>query len=152
MSNAQRRARIGLLGLLLLTTAPVASAQLLADVTLTTAIASDLLPGIQLPRGSFRAHGPGSAAFVAALPGTSGFSVWEVYTATGLMAALQPAFVRDVANAFAVAGMFEVERSETIVGGRTHTRIVFSDDENEALLYVIAERGSVTWAIGKKAR
>ena len=136
----------------LLSLPAAASAQLLADVTLATAIASELLPGVRLPTGSFQAQGPGSARFVRDLPDAAAYADWEVYTATGLIASLQPAFVRDIANAFAVAGMFQVERSDRVVGAEMHTRYLYSDGSQDAVLYVVATEGSLVWAIGRMAR
>lgn len=132
--------------------APLASAQLLAEVTLTSAIASQLYPSVSFPRGSYRADGPGSARFVAALPDVAGFGDWEVYTATGLVARLQPAFVRELATSFAVAGLFQVDRSERLVDGRTHVRILFSDGSREAIVVVVTDEvsSSVVWAVGRK--
>lgn len=129
---------------------PLASAQLLADVLLSTAIMSDLMPGVRLPSGSFRAQGPGSERFVASLPDATSFDSWEVYTATGILANLQDAFVRDVANGFAVAGLFQSARAERAIGSHTYTRYLFSDGEREAVLWVVAAERSVTWAIGTK--
>ena len=135
--------------LVVLLALPVAaSGQTLADVTLAAALASELYPGVRLPSGSLRAEGPGSIAFVAALPDSGSFA-WEVYTATGLISSLQPAFVREVVNAFAVAGLFEVERTERVVAGRAHTRYRFSDGSRDAVLHVVAADGTVTWAIGR---
>ena len=128
--------------------APLASAQFLADVLLSTAIMSELMPGVRLPSGSFRAQGPGSARFVASLPDATAFSTWEVYTATGIVANLQDAFVRDVVTSFAVAGLFQSDRSERTIGGHAYTRYAFSDGEREAVLWVVAAEGAVTWAIG----
>lgn len=135
----------------LLAIGSLAGAQVLADVMLSTAIASQLYPGVHLPSGSLRAEGPGAATFVATLPDVSGFGSWEVYTATGLAANLEPAFVRNVTNAFAVAGLFESERSQRTIDGAVHTRMVFSDGTDEAILYVVAGNGVVTWAVGRKA-
>lgn len=130
----------------------LAGAQALADVMLSTAIASQLYPGVHLPSGSFRAEGPGAATFVATLPDASRFGSWEVYTATGLAASLESAFVRNVTNAFAVAGLFESERSQRTVGGAVHTRVVFSDGSDDAVLYLVSGDGTVTWAVGRSTR
>ena len=131
--------------------APLASAQFLADVLLSTAIMSDLMPGVRLPSGSFRAQGPGSERFVASLPDATAFDTWEVYTATGIVANLQDAFVRDVVTSFAVAGLFQSERTQRSIGGYEYTRYVFSDGAREAVLWVVAAERSVTWAIGTNA-
>lgn len=128
------------------------AAQLLAEVTLTTAIASELYPGVRFPRGTLRADGPGSGAFVASLPGAGAFGDWEVYTATGLVARLEPAFVRDIVNGFAVAGMFEVERTEQTSGARTIVRYLFSDGTTEAALYVVSDANATAWAVGREER
>ena len=121
---------------------------MLADVLLSTAIMSDLMPGLHLPSGSFRAQGPGSDRFVASLPDATAYRSWEVYTATGIVANLQDAFVRDVVTSFAVAGLFQSDRTERTIAGHAHIRYVFSDGERDAVLWVVAAEGAVTWAIG----
>lgn len=136
----------------LLAVVPMGSAQLLAEVTLTTAIASELYPAVRLPSGTYRADGPDSSLFLASLPDAASFGSWEVYTATGLIARLKPAFIRDITNGFAIAGLYEAERREWTVGARTHTRYLFSDGASEAVLYVVSDAETVAWAVGRKER
>lgn len=127
---------------------PLASAQFLADVLLTTAIMSDLMPGVRLPSGSFRAEGPGSEQFVRSLPEATNYRAWEVYTATGIAARLQDTFVRNVVTSFAVTGLFQADHSVRVLGQHTYERYLFSNGTTDAVLWVVAADEAVTWAIG----
>ncbi|HET9026651.1 MAG TPA: hypothetical protein VFN07_03895 [Trueperaceae bacterium] len=134
----------------LLLLAPAAHAQLLADVLMTTAIAAQFDSGVSFPRGTMRAVGTGVNALVARIPGSSNWTDWEAYALGGVVTALAAAKVHEVSTAYAVAGYFESERSETAASGplgpETHTRIVFvGDDGTSRLLYLIRAGQEVVW-------
>lgn len=122
---------------------------LLLDVTLSSAIAAQLNPGIRLPRNTLHAVGPGADAIIARVPDAADWTDWEVYTASGFVRNLQPAFAHNIATEFALAGLFESERSETEVGGEAHSRFVFDDGIERALLYVIRTPTEVVWMIAR---
>jgi hypothetical protein len=125
------------------------NAQTLAEMQLVTATAAQLNPAISLPRGSMRAVGDASS-IIAKVPGNQNYSDWEVYTATGVVANLQAAFVNQVTASFAGAGYFSSEQSEKTVGSAMHTKYVFTDDAgSEALLYVIRDGQELIWLIAK---
>lgn len=150
-ARAWRRFPFGVVACLLVLGGPVgvASAQTLAEVTLVAAISAELNPLIRLPRGSMRAVGSGTAPLIAKVPDAPVWSSWEVYTAGGIAMGLRGAFVRDVANNFALAGYFESERSERQVGDETHTRYVFTDGAGDALLYVVQSPQELIWMIAR---
>lgn len=122
---------------------------LLLDVTLSSAIAAQLNPGLQLPRSSLRAVGPGADAIIARVADAAEWTDWEVYTATGYLRNLQPLFAHNLATSFALIGMWESERAETEVGNELHTRYVFDDGVDRALLYVIQAPSEVVWMIAR---
>jgi hypothetical protein len=125
------------------------NAQTLAEMQLVTATATQLNPAISLPRGSMRAVGDASD-IIAKVPGNQNYSDWEVYTATGVVANLQPAFVNQVTASFAGAGYFLSDQNEKTSGTATHTKYVFTDDAgSEALLYVIRDGQELIWLIAK---
>jgi hypothetical protein len=91
-----------------------------------------------------------ASSIIAKVPGHQSYSAWEVYTATGVAANLQPAFVNQVSSSFAGAGFFVAEQSEKTVGSATHTQYVFTDDLGGAvLLYIIREGQELIWLIAK---
>jgi hypothetical protein len=122
---------------------------LLLDVTLSSAIAAQLNPGIRLPRQSLRAVGPGADTIIARVPDAADWTDWEVYTASGFVRNLQPAFAHNIVTEFALNGLFENERSESEVGAELHTRYVFDDGIDRALLYVISTPSEVVWMIAR---
>jgi hypothetical protein len=94
-----------------------ASAQLLAEVALAPAIASQLFPPVSWPSGSLRAVGSGADALVArVVPDRANWQDWEVYTAGGLAASLEGALVYGVERDLMMQGLFRAETTETTVG------------------------------------
>lgn len=146
-SAAARRFAWLLVGAVLL--GGVARAQLLADVMVTTAIAAQFDGAVRFPSGSLRAVGTGADAIRARVPDQGAWQDWEVYAARGIATALQPAFVHQIATAYAVAGYFERERSERVVpgpaGGETHLRLIFAGEDGARLLYLIRSGQEVVW-------
>ena len=135
---------------LLLSIAPVALAQTLAEVTLVAAISSELDPSLSLPSGSYRAVGEGTAPIIAKVPNSGQFMNWEVYTASGIVARLQPAFVGQLTTSFAGAGYFLSDQTETVKDGETHTRYLFSDDAGKTLLlYTIRSPEELVWLVAE---
>lgn len=134
---------------LLLVVPAVARAQLLADVMVATAISATFDSSVRFPSGSLSAVGAGADALVRRVPGSADWTDWEVYVARGVAANLQPGFVHNVSTSFALAGYFEVERSETTVlhGGdnEVHTRIVFDGPSGQRLLYLVRSGQEVAW-------
>ncbi len=128
----------------------VVHAQLLADTLVATAIASQLYPSVQFPRGTLRAvEAPPS--LIARVPDAAAWTSWEAYTARGLGARLLPAHIHQLTNAFAVAGFFEASRSEVPVGDEVHTRTEFAGpDGSRALLYVIRRGDDVAWLVARQ--
>ncbi len=136
--------------LLTLLAAPgVAAAQLLSEVMVTTAIMATFNSNVRFPSGSLSAVGADADRLIARIPGNADWTQWEVYTARGIAANLQDAFVHQVATSFAVAGYFEGVRSESQVqfGGQTerHTRIEFDGETDTRLLYVIRAGQELVW-------
>jgi len=124
---------------------PAAHAQLLADVMVSAAISAQFDSAVRFPRGSLRAVGEGTAALRARVSDEGRWTDWEVYAARGIAAALQPAFVHQVATSFALAGYFEASRGEQVVAGETRTRVVFDGADGERLLFVIRSGQEVVW-------
>lgn len=135
--------------LITLTVPGVAAAQLLTEVMVTTAIMATFNSNVRFPSGSLSAVGADADRLIARIPGNADWTGWEVYTARGIAANLQDAFVHQVATAFAVAGYFEGVRSESNVafGGQNerHTRIEFDGDTDTRLLYVIRAEQELVW-------
>jgi len=125
--------------------APLAHAQLLADVVVSTAISAQFDPSLHLPRGTLRAVGKGTEAVIARVPDRGHWTGWEVYEATGLLKNLQAGYVHNIETAFAVDGYFESGRTQKTVGPETRTHIVFQGNDGERLLYVIRTSQEVVW-------
>ena len=125
------------------------NAQTLAEVQLVTAIATELNPAIRLPSGSYRAVGEGSEQIIAKVDNAEGYTNWEVYTASGIIAALQPAFVQQLSTSLAGAGYFVVEQSEQTIGAEKHTRYIFEDGLDTILLYTIRTNYEFIWLVAK---
>ena len=124
--------------------------QTLAEVSLVAAISAELNPAISLPSGSFRAIGEGTAPIIAQVPGAEGFTDWEVYSAGGIAANLQPAFVHQISTSFAVNGYFLSEQSEREVGDAVHTKYLFDDGTGgTTLLYTIRSPQDLIYLIAK---
>lgn len=127
-----------------------ASAQLLAEVALMPAIASQLFPPVQWPAGSLRAVGDGADRLIARVPGHEQWQGWEVYTASGIAASLEPALTYGVERDLMMQGLFRAETTQTPVGAERHTRVVFSDGGAErALLYVIRSGQELVWLVAR---
>jgi len=125
--------------------APLAQAQLLADVMVSTAISAEFDPSLHLPQGTLRAVGKGTEAVIARVQDRAHWTDWEVYEATGLVKALEAGYVHNIETQFAVNGYFESGRTESKVGPETRTHIVFQGPEGERLLYVIRTSQEVVW-------
>lgn len=129
-------------------------AQLLADVLVATAISATFDSSVRFPSGSLSAQGPGADALIASVPASGDWVDWEVYVARGVAANLQPAFVHNIATAFAVAGYFESARTEsnttTATGPQVRTHILFEGgDGTTRLLYLIRSDQEVAWLIAR---
>lgn len=125
------------------------SAQLLVEVALAPAIASQLFPPMSFPASSMRAVGSGTEAIVARVPDGASWTGWEVYTATGFAASLEPAFVYDVERGLLMEGFFRESTTTTEVGPERHTRVVFSDGTQRALLYLIRSGRELVWLVAR---
>ncbi|GEM87214.1 hypothetical protein [Meiothermus granaticius] len=125
-----------------------ALAQTLVEVTSVAAVSSSLDSGLTLPSGTFRA-GKGSEAILARMPDANRFNL-EVYTARGLTANLQPAFVQQILTNFTAAG-YLLNNQETItVNGETRTRYNLSDESGKpAVLFVVRKGNELVYAFGK---
>lgn len=133
-----------------LAAAPTAHAQTLADVMLTTAIASDLYPAVRFPASSLRATGSGTAAVVARVPDATEWTDWEVYTATGFAASLEPALVYGVERDLMIEGFDRSETSASQDGDATITRVVFVHaDGRRALLTTFRTSRELVWLIAR---
>jgi hypothetical protein len=138
-----------ILAFLIVITLGLANAQTLAEISFVAATSAQLNPAISLPRGSMRAVSDASS-IIAKVPGNQNYSDWEVYTASGIAANLQPAYVNQVSSSFAGAGYFVSEQSEKTVGSAKHSKYVFADDMGgTALLYVIRDGQELIWLIAK---
>lgn len=127
----------------------VATAQLLAEVALAPAIASQLFPPMSFPASSLRAVSGDVGPIVARVPDATAWTDWEVYTATGLAAALEPALIYDVERGLLVAGYFRESTTQTDVGTERHTRIVFTDGAQRALLYLVRTPRELVWLVAR---
>ncbi len=145
-----RSLRVAIAALTLTLLGMVAQAQLLVEVALAPAIASQLFPPVSWPSGSLRAAGTGADALIARVPDHGEWQGWEVYTATGLAASLQPALVYGVERDLMMQGLFRAATNETGVGAEHHTRVVFSDGGTQrALLYVIRSGQELVWLVAR---
>jgi hypothetical protein len=132
-----------------LAVAGVGQAQLLAEVMTVTAIASQLYPSMTFPPSSLRAVGAGTGPLIARVADASSWTDWEVFTATGFAAALEPAFVRDVELALLMEGFFRTETTVTEAGAERHTRVVFVEGDRRALLYLIRSGPELVWLVAR---
>jgi hypothetical protein len=139
-------ALVGLLAVLVI--APVARAQTLGEVMLVTAIMSELHPVRSLPSGSLRAAGPGAEALIARLPDAASWTDWEVYTATGVAARLEPGLVHNVETELAVAGFWRTSREESTQNDERHVRYLFEGD-GRVLLHVIRSGDTLVWLLAR---
>jgi hypothetical protein len=145
-----RRVRVLAVVLTVCLWSAVGHAQLLAEVALAPAIASQLFPPVSWPSGSLRAVGTGIDAIVTRVPDHAAWEGWEIYTARGLAANLEPALVYGVERDLLVQGLFRVETSESSVGAERHTRVVFSDGGSErALLYLVRSGQELLWLVAR---
>jgi hypothetical protein len=130
---------------------PFAVAQTLVDVTLTTAIIGQLQGiSVQLPSGSMRALGDGTAAIVARVPDAASWTDFEVYTANGIAAALEPALVHGIETELFIADFGRVETSTTQLGATAVTRVVFANpDGRRALLTTFRTGREFVWLLAR---
>ncbi|WP_457638206.1 hypothetical protein [Oceanithermus sp.] len=134
--------------LLVLLLAP-AAAQTLLEVQTATAISLKYDPQVRLPRGSFRALGPGVDRWLAKLRGADGYGHWEAYVAQGVARRLRDVYVGQVATGFAQAGYLLVERKDFSAGNEKHRRYVFEGPAGQrAMLYVIEAPDALVWLVG----
>jgi hypothetical protein len=131
--------------------APLAVAQTLVDVTLATAIVAQLQGAtVQLPSGSLRAQGAGTAAVVARVPDAASWTDFEVYTATGVAAALEPALVYGIERDLFVAGFERAETTPSQLGATAVTRVVFAHaDGRRALLTTFRTGREFVWLLAR---
>ena len=135
-----------LLGSLL---AAPAAAQTLLEVQTATAISLKLDPQVRLPRGSYRALGPGVQKLIAKMRGVDGYGEWEAYVAKGLARRLRPVFVRQVEQSFAASGYLLSGQKAFTVSTEKHQQYVFEGPSGRrALLYVIETPGALYWLVG----
>ncbi len=146
-----QRVRSTLFALVLALTSGVASAQLLAEVALAPAIASQLFPPVSWPSGSLRAVGSGVDALVArVVPDRANWRDWEAYTAGGLAASLEGALVYGVERDLMMQGLFRAETTESTVGAERRTRVVFSDGGSQRALLVVLRSGQeLVWLVAR---
>lgn len=145
------RVRSTLIAVVLLLAPGVASAQLLAEVALTPAIASQLFPPVSWPTGSLRAVGSGVDALVArVVPDRADWRDWEAYTAGGIAASLEGALVYGVERDLLMQGLFRSETTETTVGSERRTRVLFSDGGTRTALLVVLRSGQeLVWLVAR---
>jgi hypothetical protein len=125
------------------------TAQTLVEVTTVTAIASQLYPAMSFPPSTLRALGSGTEAVIARVPDAAAWTGWEVYTATGFAASLEPAFVYEIERGLLVDGFFRESTTTREVGAERHTRVVFSDGTQQALLYLIRNGRELVWLVAR---
>ena len=131
-----------------LAVAGVGQTQLLVEVVLAPAIASQLFPPMSFPTSTLRAV-DGTGPLIARVPDAVAWTDWEVYTATGFAAALEPAFVREIELNLLMEGYFRSETTVTDAGAERHTRVVFADGERLALLYLIRSGPELVWLVAR---
>ena len=131
--------------------APIAAAQTLVDVTVTTAIVAQLQGAtVQLPSGSLRAQGAGTAAVVARVPDAASWTDFEVYTANGVAAALEPALVYGVERDLFMIGFERAETTPSQLGATAVTRVVFAHaDGRRALLTTFRTGREFVWLLAR---
>lgn len=131
--------------------APLGAAQTLVDVTLTTAILAQLQSvAVQLPSGSLRAVGAGTGAVIARVPDAGAWTDFEVYTATGIAAALEPALVYGIERDLFVAGFERAETTPSQAGATVVTRVVFAhEDGRRALLTTFRTGNELVWLLAR---
>ncbi|MDA0699809.1 MAG: hypothetical protein O3A02_01185 [bacterium] len=129
--------------------AGIGHAQLLAEVLTTTAIQSQLFPMMSFPTSSLRAVGTGTAPLIDRVPDAGAWTDWEVYTATGLAAALEPGLLHQVETGLAIDGFFREGTTTRQVGAESHTQVVFADGARRALLYVARTDREIVWLVAR---
>ena len=131
--------------------APIAFAQTLVDVTVTTAIIAQLQGvTVQLPSGSLRAQGAGTAAVIARVPDAAAWTDFEVYTATGVAAALEPALLYGIERDLFMVGFERAETTPSQLGATAVTRVVFANpDGRRALLTTFRTGREFVWLLAR---
>lgn len=132
-----------------LTLAGTAQAQLLVEVALAPAMASQLFPPMSFPASSLRAAGGNSGMLIARVVDAANWTDWEVYQAIGLAASLEPGLVHQVQLDMVMAGFFAESTTTSEVGPERHTRIVFTDGSQRALLFVIRRGQELAWLVAR---
>ena len=137
-----------MLAALLLLAAP-ALAQTLLEVQVATAISLELDQNVRLPKGSYRALGPGVERWIGKLRGADGYGNWEAYVAKGLAKRLRPVYVQQVSTAFAQAGYLLESNRKFSVGNEVHEQYVFEGAAGRrAMLYIIEAPDVLVWLVG----
>ena len=131
--------------------APLAVAQTLVEVTTVTAIVAQLQGAtVQLPSGSLRAMGAGTAAVIARVPDSASWTDFEIYTAQGIAAALEPAFVYGVERDLFMVGFERAETTPSQLGATAVTRVVFAHaDGRRALLTTFRTGREFVWLMAR---
>ena len=136
------------LAALLLLAAPV-WAQTLLEVQVATAISLKLDQNVRLPKGSYRALGPGVKRWLGKLRNAKDYGNWEAYVAKGLAKRMRPVYVQQVSAAFAQAGYLLESNRKFRVGNEVHQQYVFENmTGRRAMLYVIEAPDALVWLVG----
>lgn len=124
-------------------------AQTLLEVQVATAISLKLDQQVRLPRGSYRALGPGVKRWIAKLRNANGYDDWEAYVAKGIATRLRSAYVQQVSTSFAQAGYLLESNRKFRVGDEVHQQYVFENmNGRRAMLYVIEAPDALIWLVG----
>ena len=124
-------------------------AQTLLEVQVATAISLKLDQNVRLPKGSYRALGPGVKRWLGKLRNAKGYGNWEAYVAKGLAKRLRPVYVQQVSAAFAQAGYLLESNRKFTVGNEVHQQYIFeSMAGRRAMLYVIEAPDALVWLVG----
>jgi len=126
-----------------------ATAQTLLEVQVATATSLSLDPQVSLPRGSYKALGPGVKRWINKLHNITGFNNWEAYVAKGIAKRLRSAYVQQVSAAFAQAGYLLESNHKFTVGNEVHQQYIFENvNGRRAMLYVIEAPDALVWLVG----
>jgi hypothetical protein len=131
--------------------APLAVAQTLVEVTTVTAIVAQLQGAtVQLPSGSLRAMGTGTGPVIARVPDAASWTDFEIYTAQGIAAALEPALVYGVERDLFMVGFERAETTPSQLGATAVTRVVFAHaDGRRALLTTFRTGREFVWLLAR---
>jgi hypothetical protein len=123
----------------------------LSGLIVSSATSLALDPSVQLPPGTFRLLGQGTASILAFVPHPSRYAHLQVYEATGLAMGLEAGYVHDLLTDFALGGYFaSAPTTRTLSGGlREDIYHLQGSSGQPALLLILLEPHQIYFVVGE---